>query len=165
MTAQDSFHVLIVCTGNTCRSPMAEVALRKLIADSGMDAITVSSAGTSGGDGFPATAFAAEAVKMWELDLSEHESSALTKALIERADIILVMTERHHRHVYSLSPESEDKVFLLKGYPDSDSVGGEIDDPIGSSLDVYNSAFLEIGEELGRILPILITKAREKFKD
>ncbi|MCH9032297.1 MAG: low molecular weight protein arginine phosphatase [candidate division Zixibacteria bacterium] len=162
--APDSFHVLIVCTGNTCRSPMAEVALRKLVAHSGMDAITVSSAGTSGGTGFPATTFAVEAVKMWELDLNEHESTALTKELIERADVTLVMTGRHHRHAFSLAPDSEGNVYLLKEYPDTNPEGGEIDDPIGCSLDVYNSVFLEIGEELGRILPILITKAQEKLK-
>lgn len=144
---------------------MAEVALRKLVADNGISNLTVSSAGTSGGAGFPATTFASEAVKIWELDLNEHESSVLTRELIDRADVTLVMTERHHRHVFSLAPDSEGKVFLLKEYPDTNSEGGEIDDPIGCSLDVYNSAFLEIGEELGRILPILITKAQEKLKD
>lgn len=158
----EMFTVMFVCTGNTCRSPMAAGAMHRLLKDRNIDNIEVISSGTSAATGFPATEYAAEAVRIWKADISEHRSQPLTQHLINEADLILAMTPSHCYEIMSMEPAAKDKTFLLKNYPESGCNGDGIDDPIGGSLDIYNQTFIEIGEELGRILPYLIKAAREK---
>ncbi len=156
------FKILFICTGNTCRSPMAEGALRALLEGRNIDTIEVMSAGTAVAPGSPATMYAAEAVKTWNADISRHKARPLSPELIEEADLILVMTPNHYHAVMTMVPEADEKTFLLKKYPDAGEEGEGVADPIGGSLDQYNQTFLEIGEELGRILPDLIASASEK---
>ncbi len=156
------FRILFVCTGNTCRSPMAEGGLRALLKTRGIDTIEVVSAGTAAAPGSPATLFAMEAVKTWHADISRHKARPLGPELIEEADLVLVMTMSHYREVVSLVPEAREKTFLIKKFPEPGDDGDGVADPIGGSLDMYNQTFLEIGEELGRILPDLIELAQEK---
>ena len=162
MTDNKKYAVLIVCTGNTCRSPMAEYALRSLLEKERPGKAEVASAGTGAAAGYPATEYAQEAAKMWRLDLSPHASQLLSPELIELADLILTMSSRHHREVLRLSPEAEDKTYLLKKFPDNAPVGEEVEDPIGQSLSRYNETFLEIGEYLGKHLPEIIKRIDAK---
>ena len=157
-----TFKIMFVCTGNTCRSPMAEGGLRKLLENKGTTGIDVFSSGTAGAIGFPATAYAIEAARIWEADITGHRSQPLTVELIDRADLILGMEPSHCREVIRIQPDARNRVFLLKNFPDRDCEGEGIDDPIGGSLDMYNHTFLEIGEELGRILPDIIKMAERK---
>lgn len=145
--------ILIVCTGNTCRSPMAEGALRVLLEGRKIDNVDVVSAGTAAIPGSPATRYAIEASKTWHADISGHRSRPLTPELIEESELILTMSPSHYQQVVRMSPEARDRTFLLKKYPDPGDEGEGVADPIGGSLDNYNQTFLEIGEELGRILP------------
>ncbi len=147
------FHILFVCTGNTCRSPMAEGALRKLLENKEIGGITVSSAGTSAVSGYSATDYAIEASRIWEVDITGHNSRQLTEELIEEADLILAMSPMHCHKIVEMVPDAAGKTFLLRNYPETGCIGEGIDDPIGASLDFYNRTFLDIGEELGRILP------------
>jgi protein-tyrosine-phosphatase len=156
------FKVLFICTGNTCRSPMAEGALRVLLQGKGIDNIEAFSAGTAAIPGCPATLYAIEAVKTWNADISGHKSRPLTPELLEEVDLILVMTPSHYQNVISMLPEARGKTYLLKNFPEPGDTGEGVADPIGGSLDMYNHTFLEIGEELGRILADLIELAREK---
>lgn len=158
------FRVMFVCTGNTCRSPMAEGGLRKLLENRNIDQIEVCSTGTAAADGFPATTYAIEAARIWDADINDHLSAPLTEELINRADVILCMTSSHCREVTKIVPASEEKTFQLKNYPEPGCMSEGIDDPIGGSLDMYNSTFIEIGEELGRILPFLLELAGKKIK-
>ncbi len=158
----NSLKIMFVCTGNTCRSPMAEGGLRVLLKKAGLDNVSIFSSGTSGATGFPATAFAIEAAKIWDADISSHRSQPLTVELIERADLIIALSSEHCREILYMVPEAKNKTFLLKNYPEPGCDGEDVDDPIGSSLDMYNQTFIEIGEELGRILPDIIELAREK---
>jgi len=157
-----SFKIMFVCFGNTCRSPMAEGALRKIIENQNIPGVDVYSSGTSGGIGFEATPYAVEAAKIWEADISAHRSQPLTAEIIDRTDLILAMERSHCQEVLRLVPEAEDKVFLLKKFPVSGCSGEGVDDPIGGSLDMYNQTFLEIGEEIGRILPEILKLVDQK---
>lgn len=141
---------------------MAEGALRQLLKSRDIDNVEVSSAGTMAAPGFPATHYAQEAVKTWGADISSHHSRPISPEMLEEADLILVMTPNHYREIVTVSPGVAAKTFLLKKFPDSGDEGGGVADPIGGSLDQYNNTFLEIGEELGRILPDIIDRAQKK---
>ena len=141
---------------------MAEAGLRKLLDKKNIDDITVYSSGTAAASGYPATAYAIEAVRIWEADLTRHTSTPLTARLIEETDMILCMTPSHCEEVLRIQPEAGTKTFLLKKYPKPGCRGEGIDDPIGGSLEMYNRTFIEIGEELGRILDDILEKASRK---
>ena len=156
------YKILLVCTGNTCRSAMAEGALRVLLEGRGIETIDVISTGTGAVPGCPATQNAIEACKTWHADISDHHSRPISTELIEHADLILVMTPGHYRDVLSHRADAAKKTYLLKKFPEPGDDGEGVADPIGGSLDVYNQTFLEIGEELGRILPEIIERAKKK---
>ena len=156
------FTIVFVCTGNTCRSPMAEGALRMLLNRQRPDQFEVVSAGVAAASGYPATLYAIEAAKIWSCDISGHKSQPLTGELIDRADLILGMSGRHVQEVLRLRPGAREKTYLLKSFPDSNPVGEGVEDPIGHALDRYNETFLEIGEYLGKHLSEIVKRIDEK---
>lgn len=106
--------ILFVCTGNTCRSPMAEALLRKMAEEEGLE-IEVKSAGLSAFDGAEASQYAIEALKEKEIVLN-HQAKMVDQSLIEWADLIFTMTRHHKQALIQHYPESADKVFLVKEY-------------------------------------------------
>ena len=130
--------VLFVCSGNTCRSPMAEAIARGVlsrnlnVAEQELErkGINVLSAGTYAVPGARATPQAVDAVRDLGGDLSRHRSRPLTVELIHQADVIYTMGAGHAQTVRALVPSSADKVATL-------DPAGDIDDPIGSDLSVY----------------------------
>jgi len=131
--------ILLVCTGNTCRSPMAEGFLKRAW---GMRGIKVHSAGINTISGLKPTEFAVRAMKKYDIDISGHLSSPLTEEMIKRADLILTMESRHKEKICEISPSTKDRVFLLKEF----GLGKkeEIFDPIGGSLKSYRKCAMEI---------------------
>jgi protein-tyrosine-phosphatase len=162
MSGESRYMILFVCTGNTCRSPMAEGALRMLLEKERPGRAEVVSAGIAGASGYPATEYAIEAAKIWDVDISGHRSQPLTPILIDRADLVFAMAPEHMHTVLKMRPQAKGKVFLLKNFPLSTSHGEGVEDPIGQSLDRYNETFLEIGELLGKHLPEIVQRIDEK---
>jgi protein-tyrosine phosphatase len=130
--------MLVVCSGNTCRSPMAEGLAKQMLAEQrGIKAeeldtagVRVISAGAFAGPGAPATAEAIDALQRFGADISKHRSRSLTPDLIHEADVIYCMTHAHRDAVLAMVPAAEGKTFLL-------DPNGEIEDPIGSDLTAY----------------------------
>lgn len=145
------FKVLFVCTGNTCRSPMAEGIFKSILNQWRINNIDVFSAGIAGLIDYPATENAIEAAKLWEVDISGHKSRAVSSEIIESIDLILAMSSNHVDYVLNLNPGARNKTFLIKGFPKPYSPAQEnVHDPIGGSLELYNQTYLELDETIRR---------------
>jgi glycine hydroxymethyltransferase len=126
--------ILCVCTGNICRSPMAEGLLRHRLGPH--TPWVVKSAGVAAPQGMPASEEAVQALAEWKLDLGGHRSKPLSPRLVDEAALIVVMTATHAQAVVSRFPEARGKVRMLTSFGASRQPEG-IPDPIGLSLDVY----------------------------
>ncbi len=144
-----SRHLLFVCTGNTCRSPLAEAMARALAAARGLDLI-VSSAGTSAWQGAPASDASILVGLERKLDLSTHRARVLTRELVEEATLILGMAAHHVAAVRALG--GEDKVFLLTDYAANYATGRTIHDPFGEALESYRRMADDLDVEIPRVI-------------
>ena len=127
--------ILLVCTGNTCRSPMAETLLREKIRQSGkQDSIKTLSAGIAAFGEYPASDGALEIMREKGLDLDKHRSCQLVPDLINTADIILTMTEGHKTNLLRMAPSAKAKTYTLAEFAGET---GDVDDPVGQPIQVY----------------------------
>ena len=105
-------NILFVCTGNSCRSVMAEWLFKRRIAAREKE-FTVGSAGVAAFDGYPSTLETIRAMRDEGIDMSSHQSRRLTRELVEQADKIYVMEKLHREMIVSFWPQSSGKVHLL----------------------------------------------------
>ncbi len=129
--------ILFICTGNICRSPMAEGIFRHILKGRRRD-IQVMSAGIGAMEGQPPSHYAVQAVKELGIDISKQRSRMLTAELVQQADYIFGMTHSHVDTVLLLYPQAAEKTFLLREFDDTlDIFEKDISDPIGGSYEVY----------------------------
>ena len=126
-------NILFVCTGNVCRSPMAEVLLKQQLQD---PQTIVGSAGLGAAQSQPASSHATSAVKELGLDLSAHKSRPLTSDMVRAADAIFAMTHSHLDMILMLFPSASEKTFLVGEFAPKGQ-DGEIADPFGADLQAY----------------------------
>lgn len=134
-------NILFVCTGNTCRSPMAAAIMNKIAVENDLD-VRIESAGIFASDGEKASENAVKALAGYGIDLTGHRSKPVTEDLIKQCDLILTMTEGHRQ---ILLPLAGDKVHVLNEYA---GASGEIPDPYGGDLEEYEETAREIYDVL-----------------
>lgn len=156
-----SLNILFVCTGNTCRSSMAEALLKNMLATEGLSHFSVRSAGIAADPGAQASPYAVEALAELGLDLSSHRAQNIDAPLAEWAHLILTMTGHHQRVISDSLPQTAGKVHLLKEFAaheqgDENAAALDIADPFGQALDAYRAS----RDELVQALELLLQKIK-----
>jgi protein arginine phosphatase len=142
--------ILFVCTGNTCRSPMAAAIAKKVAADRGLTDIEIGSAGTTAWDGQPATDGALLVGMERQLDVGAHRSRSLTREMVDTHDLILAMGVHHRDAADALGGGG--KTFLLTTYASHGAEERSVPDPFGADLETYRATADELEDAIRRVV-------------
>jgi protein-tyrosine phosphatase len=139
-----SMHVLFICTGNLCRSPLAEGILKHKLDKNRIGSVSVSSAGTLGLDGTPAAEPAVEVAAQHGIDISEHLARHVTREMLDGADVVVGMERDHIVEADVIFKDTGGKYRLLTDYGPPELRGAEIADPYGGPIKGYHEAYERI---------------------
>lgn len=144
--------VLFVCTGNTCRSPMAEALFSRMLqqGDHPADEIKIESAGLYAWENETASPEAIEVMSQLGIDLTGHRSRLVNEAMVQDADLILTMTRRHRDQLQENFPYLKDKIYTLAEY--AGQPNQEIPDPYGQNIEAYQQALEQIRKLLEEVI-------------
>ncbi|NLT71394.1 MAG: low molecular weight protein arginine phosphatase [Verrucomicrobiaceae bacterium] len=148
--------ILFVCTGNVCRSPMAEGFLRHLAKEAGAD-IEVGSAGLGAMEDMDPSRHSVTSMKEEGIDISRQRSRMLTPEMIEEYTHIFGLGTGHVEAIRSYFPEAQEKTFVLREFVAEEGLDLEVPDPIGGDLDEYRVARNLIKEAMPSILRFVLT--------
>ncbi|MEX2530386.1 MAG: low molecular weight protein arginine phosphatase [Gemmatimonadota bacterium] len=148
------FRILFVCTGNTCRSPLAEVITRKRVAQRGWSGVEVRSAGVSAAAGSPASPGSVKAAAAHGLDLSGHRSAGLDEGQVARADLVLTMSAAHSDVVAAVGGGRRVAVITAFAEGEDDGAARSVPDPFGGDDAAYEAAY----QELSRLVELVLDR-------
>lgn len=149
-TTPTTFNLLFVCTGNTCRSPMAAAIAADAIRKRGWSHVRVRSAGAAAGAGSPASELTVKVLANHGIELGDHQSTPLSAEIVEWADAIIVMSAWQAERVSQLGGEG--KVSLASSFLHGADAAAEIPDPIGSDITVYRATYSVLTEVVKGVL-------------
>ena len=150
-----------MCTGNTCRSPLAEGAARQLARERGLQYV-VSSAGVAARDGEPASREAVRAATEQGIDLTAHAARLLTRRMALDAELILVLGPQHRGLLRALAPEVMPRVHVLREYATRWRESQEVPDPVGGDLEMYRRTLAVIRDLVEKSLQRVVEDAQTR---